>query len=95
MAERLADELQLTPEQRAQWKESVQREAAEMKPLRENASLSKEERRAQAVGIHKRYRDERAALLTPEQRTKFDQFTEKMERRRERFAERREKSGDK
>src|SRR5688572_29560758 len=91
-AQRMADELGLTPDQREKWKSYAEQERAELETLKAYAAVAKEERRAKAGEIRKKYRDLRQAVLTPEQRLKSDQMRERMEKRR---GEHGDKSADK
>jgi protein CpxP len=92
MGERMAEELNLTAEQQAKFKELNQQEKAELEALRAGVAANKEALRAQAQAIHQKYREQRHALMTPEQRTKADAMRGKMEKRKDRM-ERREKTG--
>jgi Spy/CpxP family protein refolding chaperone len=87
-AGRLADELNLTDDQRAKMKPLFEQERAELEALKADTSLAKEERRAKARAVHRKYRDLRDALLTPEQRAKAEKL-------RENFGKRRGEPGDK
>jgi len=91
-AQRMADELGLTPDQREKWKSYVEQERAELEALKADTAVAKEARRAKAGEIRQKYRDLRQAVLTPEQRTKSDQMRERMEKQR---AEHGEKPADK
>ncbi len=90
-ADRMTDELGLNDDQKAKWKTIGQQERAELKTLHDNAALSQEDRRAQAGEIHKKFKDQRDALLTPDQKAKADKMRERFEKRQEH----REKAGDK
>ncbi len=90
--DRLADELGLSDDQKAKWKAIGQQEKSELDALRDNTALARDDRRAKAGEIHRKYKEQRDALLTPEQRAKAEKMRERMEKRRE---ERREKDGDK
>jgi Spy/CpxP family protein refolding chaperone len=91
-AKRMADELGLTEDQRTKWKSYAEQERAELEALKADTSVAKEARKAKAGDIHKKYRDLRQAVLTPEQRIKADQMRDKMEKRR---GEHGDKSADK
>lgn len=82
-ADRLADELGLSDEQRAKLKPLFVQERAEIDALRADTSLAKEDRRAKAGAIHKKYRELRDAILTPEQKAKADKLRENMGKRRD------------
>lgn len=90
-AQRMADELGLNEDQRAKWKSYAEQERTELEALKADTTVAKEARRAKAGEIHKKYRDLRQAVLTPEQRTKANQMRDKIEKRR---GERGEKSAD-
>lgn len=81
-AERMADELGLTPEQREKMKPLFQQERAELDALRADAALSNEDRRAKAGEVRKKYRDLRNAILTPEQRAKAEKMRDEFGQRR-------------
>ena len=80
MKEGMADELGLTADQREKWKSYTEQERAELDALKADTAVAKEARRAKAGEIHKKYRDLRQAVLTPEQRAKADQMRERMEK---------------
>ena len=86
--ERMADALGLSDDQRAKFKVINEQERAELKTLRSDTTLSEDARRAKAGEVHKKYKDQRDALLTPEQKVKADKMHERMEKRRD-------KDGDK
>ena len=90
--ERMADALGLSDDQRAKFKVINEQEKTELKTLRSDPTLSDEDRRAKAGELHKKYRDQRDALLTPEQKAKADKMHERMEKRR---GDRHEKDGNK
>ncbi len=81
--DRLAEALGLTDDQKAKWKAINEQEKAEMDTLKGNTALSKDDRRAKAMDIHKKYKDQRDAVLTPEQKAKADKMRERGEKRRE------------
>ena len=81
-ADRMADELGLSTEQRAKLKPLFEQERAELEALRENTGLTKEDRRSKAGEIHRKYRELRGAILTPEQRAKADQMRDNFGKRR-------------
>jgi Spy/CpxP family protein refolding chaperone len=91
-AQRIADELGMTADQRAKWKSYAEQERAELDALKADTTVAKEARRAKAGEIRKKYRDLQRAVLTPEQRAKDDQMREHMEKHR---AEHGEKPADK
>ena len=78
MWERAAKELGLTAEQQAKWKDIAEQERAAVKPIMDDTSLSREDRRAKMMEANKPFGDQRRAVLTPEQQTKFDELRAKM-----------------
>ena len=82
-ADRLADELGLTADQRAKMKPLFEQERAEIDALRADTSIAREDRRAKAGAIHKKYRELRDALLTPEQKAKADKMRADMGKHRD------------
>jgi len=83
MMERAAKELGLSAEQEARWKEIGQQERAAVEPIWSDKSLSREEKRAKMKEINATYADQRRAVLTPEQQTKFDEMLARMKERGE------------
>jgi Spy/CpxP family protein refolding chaperone len=81
-AQRMADELGLTADQREKWKSYTAQERAELAALKADTTVAKESRRAKAGEIHQKFRDLRQGVLTPEQRVKADQMRERMEKYR-------------
>jgi len=75
--ERLAADLGLSDDQRAKMKGLIEQERSEMEALRADTSVAKEDKRAKGGEIHKKYRDLRDAILTPEQRTKMKDMMDK------------------
>jgi Spy/CpxP family protein refolding chaperone len=84
MWDRIAKELNLTADQEAQWKEIGQQERAVAEPIFKDSSLSREEKRAKLMEVNKPFAEQRRAVLTPEQQTKFDEMRAKMRERGER-----------
>lgn len=96
MGGRMAERLGLSDDQKAKMKQIGEQERAELEKLRADASLDQAARRAQWQAIHEKYRAQRDAILTPEQKAKSDAMRAKMADRRERMEkrmERREKPG--
>jgi Spy/CpxP family protein refolding chaperone len=93
--DRLAEELGLSDDQKAKWKAIGEQEKSEMETLRNDGSVAKEDRRAKAGEIRQKYKAQRDALLTPEQKTKADKIHERMEKRMERREGRKDKDGAK
>jgi Spy/CpxP family protein refolding chaperone len=75
--ERIAAELGLNDDQKAKMKALLEQERTEMESLKADASVAKEDKRAKGMEIHKKYRDLRDAVLTPEQRAKQKAMMEK------------------
>lgn len=84
MMERAAQELGLTAEQEAKWKEIARQERAALQTLRADTSLSQEDRRAKAMEANKGFAAQRRAVLNAEQQQKFDDMRAKMRERGER-----------
>ena len=74
MAEKLADELGLSESQRAQAKEINKKGMEEVKPLMDQMR----DIRKKMDELRKENMKEFESILTPEQKTKFDAFKEKM-----------------
>ena len=68
---RMAQELNLTPEQKAQFQTLAQQERNEIKAVRANTTLASEQRSRAFLEIHLSYQAKRQALLTPEQQAKL------------------------
>ncbi len=81
MMEHMAKELGLSADQEAKWKAIGQEERAAIEPVFADKSLSRDEKRAKMKEINATYADQRRAILTPEQQTKFDDLRAKMKER--------------
>lgn len=68
----LSEKLNLTDAQRTQVKAILSAAEPQMKALRDNESLSEEDRRTQFQAMRKSTHDQIRALLTPEQQATFD-----------------------
>jgi Spy/CpxP family protein refolding chaperone len=79
----LSKELNLTDDQKAKIKPILGNEAAQMKALREDTSLSREDRRAKFSDIQKKASDDIKAVLNPDQQKKYDDMQARMRERRE------------
>ncbi len=79
----LSKELNLTDDQKAKIKPILGNEAAQMKALREDTSLSREDRRAKFSDIQKKASDHIKAVLNPDQQKKYDDMQARMRERRE------------
>ena len=98
MWEHMAKELGLSADQQTKWKAIGEQERAAAKPVMQDESLSRKDKRAKMEEINKPFADQRRAVLTPDQARKFDEMREKMRDRMENRRERGpkgEKKGDK
>jgi Spy/CpxP family protein refolding chaperone len=80
-ADRMKHELNLTDDQTAQVKSILEDGRTKMEAIHSNSSLSRDDRRAQMMSIHKAQDDRIEALLTPDQKTKFEAMQERMRER--------------
>jgi Spy/CpxP family protein refolding chaperone len=71
-AEMLKDRLGLSDSQTSQVKSILEDSRTKMETLRSNSSLSQDDRRSQMMSIRKSDNDKIEALLTPDQKTKYD-----------------------
>jgi periplasmic protein CpxP/Spy len=77
----LSEKLNLTDDQKAKIKPVFQDQMQQMKAVREDSSLSEEQRRAKMKSIHESFHDQVNAVLTPEQQAKFKEMRqEQMEK---------------
>ena len=83
-ADRMAEELGLNESQKTQIKDLAQKERAELEALRGTGAQDKEAKRSQAQAIRDKYRDQRHAILTPDQRAKAEKMKGKFEKHRDR-----------
>ncbi len=74
----IAEKLSLTPEQKTKLEPIVKAEAAEIKAVLDDQSLSRPARREKMMAIGKKYRPQIQALLTPEQQAKFKEIRQDM-----------------
>src|SRR5579864_4335292 len=70
----LSEKLNLTEDQKAKLKPVLQDQMQQMKAVREDSSLSEEQKRAKMKTVHESLHDQINAVLTPEQQTKFKQM---------------------
>ena len=63
----LSQELNLTDDQKAKLKPILESEWQEMKPVRDDTALSREQKHEKMKGIHEKYQAQVAGVLTPEQ----------------------------
>jgi periplasmic protein CpxP/Spy len=77
----LSEKLNLTDDQKAKLKPILQDEIQQIKTVREDSSLSQEQKHAKLESIHESMHDQIHAVLTPEQQAKFKQMRqEQMEK---------------
>lgn len=81
MMERAVKELGLNADQEAKWKAIGEQEKTALDALRDDKSVAKEDKAAKRREINKGFADQRRAVLTPEQTTKFDEMRAKMRER--------------
>jgi protein CpxP len=80
----MAQQLNLTEDQKEKLRPILMKEGMELKTLRDDTSMSPEDKHEKMKGIHDKYRPDIRAILTPEQQQKFDQMKEEgMERHKE------------
>ena len=85
--ERMQKELNLTPDQATQVKGIFDEGRGKMEELRANTSMSQDERRPKMMEIMRQQSEKIKAILTPEQKTKFEAMEARM---REHMMERRQ-----
>jgi Spy/CpxP family protein refolding chaperone len=78
----LTKKLNLTPDQVTQVKAIDADAMNQMKALREDTSVAGSDKRAKMMDIHKTSQDKIRALLTDDQKTKFDALQAQMQERR-------------
>jgi len=79
----LTKKLNLTPDQVTQMKAIDQDTWTQSKAIREDTSLAGPDKRAKMMDLHKASQDKIRALLTDDQKTKFDALQAQMKERRE------------
>jgi Spy/CpxP family protein refolding chaperone len=84
---RMLRELNLTPDQQKQVHEIMEGQRAKIEALRDNSSLSQEDRRHEMMKIHEEGMQKVRAILTEEQKKKLDEMEKHM---REHMRDRRE-----
>ena len=72
--EEMLDQLQLTDAQKEQIKPLMQDQFQQMKAVRDDATLTQEQKKAKVQEIHKGFREKLKAILTPEQLTKWEEL---------------------
>ena len=70
----LSEKLNLTDDQKAKLKPILQDQLQQMKTVREDTSLSEEQKQAKMKSIHESLHNQINAVLTPEQQAKFKQM---------------------
>ena len=70
----LSEKLNLTDDQKTKLKPMLQDQMQQMKAVREDSSLSEEQKRAKMKSIHESLHEQINAVLTPEQQAKFKQM---------------------
>jgi Spy/CpxP family protein refolding chaperone len=70
----LSEKLNLTDDQKAKVKPILQDQMQQMKAVREDSSLSQEQRRAKMKSIHESLHEQINSVLTPDQQAKFKQM---------------------
>jgi len=70
----LSEKLNLTDDQKTKLKPVLQDQMQQMTAVREDSSLSHEQKRAKMKSIHESFHDQINAVLTPEQQVKFKQM---------------------
>ena len=70
----LSEKLSLTDDQKAKLKPILQDQVQQMKAVREDSSLSPEQKKSKMKSIHESVHEQINAVLTPEQQTKFKQM---------------------
>jgi len=70
----LSEKLSLTDDQKAKLKPILEDQAQQMKAVRDDPSLSQDQKRAKMKGIHESFHDQINGVLTPEQQTKLKQM---------------------
>lgn len=70
----LTEKLNLTDEQKAKLKPILQDQEQQLKAVRDDTSLSQEQKIAKKKAIHESFHDQINSVLTPEQQDKFKQM---------------------
>ena len=79
----LTERLNLTPEQQTKVRTIMEDQQKEMTALRENTSMTEQERRSKMQEIHRNGMEQVRSILTPEQQQKMQQMHQNMEHRGE------------
>jgi len=70
----LSEKLSLSDDQKAKLKPVLQDQMQQMKAVRDDSSLTEEQKRTKMKSIHESLHDQINAVLTPEQQAKFKQM---------------------
>jgi periplasmic protein CpxP/Spy len=82
--QRLSDKLNLTDDQKTKLKPILQDQMDQMKAVRDDTSLTPEQKRAKMKSTHASVNDQINAVLTPEQQVKYKQMQqERTEKRKD------------
>ena len=81
-AEQAAKELGLSDDQKAKFKDLFKQERDAMEAVRNDTSLSQDQKREKGQEIRKNFESQRRALMTPEQQKKADEMRAKMKEHR-------------
>lgn len=80
----LSEKLNLTDDQKAKLKPILEDQAQQMKAVRDDTSLSQEQKKAKKKALHESFHDQINGVLAPEQQTKWKQMKpETMEKHKE------------
>lgn len=80
--DRLSERLKLTDEQKPKVKAAMEKQTKEMRKLRDDSSLSREDRRAKMRSYRQDYNKEMKAILTKEQYKSFEEMNSQRGQRR-------------
>jgi Spy/CpxP family protein refolding chaperone len=69
--QQISSELNLTDDQKQQLKPMLQSEAQQLKAVKDDASLTPEQKQAKAKEIHQGFKSQIGGVLTPEQQKKL------------------------
>jgi periplasmic protein CpxP/Spy len=72
----MAQQLNLTDDQKEKLKPILMKEGMEMKTVREDTSMSPDDKHEKMKAIRDKYRPDIRGILTPDQQQKFDQMKE-------------------
>jgi Spy/CpxP family protein refolding chaperone len=74
--QQLSSELNLTDDQKSQIKGIVQDEVQQLKTVKDDASLSPDQKKAKVAEIRQSHKSQMSSILTPEQQKKLDAIKE-------------------